>query len=288
MEDQAIYPIILPEWYYNIKEPPTERNWNVFLIVNENYSSTIALAQSIIYAKSFGAQLTICAPPEFNKDILKKLINYINTEFKIPAMGLQLDMPMKEWLIQASSKYEAIFFVVSLIGNKTSLGTTISQTLHFFRNSRVPLILVPNNATILPLDKIAFAMNFEKEEKEKILWGSYFARIANSQITIYKPKVKDQNYKLGIMSNFTSLTQLYDKLDLNYSIIDTDFTVYTIEQSSISLATIDQISLYLIMVNKYWGAIDYILGPNAKDLLKKAQIPIMCIPKRDDLYVLCS
>jgi hypothetical protein len=254
MEDQAIYPITLPEWYYNIKEPPTERNWNVFLIINENYSSPSALAQSIIYAKSFGAQLTICAPPEFNKDLLKKLINYINIEFKIPAMGLQLDMPMKEWLIQASSKYEAIFFVASFIGNKTSLGTTISQTLHFFRNSRVPLILVPNNATILPLDKIAFAMNFEKEEKEKILWGSYFARIANSQITVYKPKVKDQNYKLGIMSNFTSLTQLYDKLDLNYSIIDTDFTVYTIEQSSISLATIDQISLYLIMVNKYWGS----------------------------------
>ncbi|MDD3630813.1 MAG: hypothetical protein PHF55_07320 [Bacteroidales bacterium] len=288
MEDQAIYPITLPEWYYNIKDPPTERNWNVFLIINENYSSPSALAQSIIYAKSFGAQLTICAPPEFNKDLLKKLINYINIEFKIPAMGLQLDMPMKEWLIQASSKYEAIFFVASFIGNKTSLGTTISQTLHFFRNSRVPLILVPNNATILPLDKIAFAMNFEKEEKEKILWGSYFARIANSQITVYKPKVKDQNYKLGIMSNFTSLTQLYDKLDLNYSIIDTDFTVYTIEQSSISLATIDQIGLYLIMVNKYWGAIDYIMGPNAKDLLKKTQIPIMCIPKRDDLYVLCS
>ena len=132
MEDQAIYPITLPEWYYNIKEPPTERNWNVFLIINENYSSPSALAQSIIYAKSFGAQLTICAPPEFNKDLLKKLINYINIEFKIPAMGLQLDMPMKEWLIQASSKYEAIFFVASFIGNKTSLGTTISQTLHFF------------------------------------------------------------------------------------------------------------------------------------------------------------
>lgn len=288
MENQAIYPLTLPEWYYEIKEPSIERNWQVFLIINEKYFTPIALTQSIIYAKSFGAQLTICAPPDYDKEVLKKLINYITVEFKISTVGLQLDMPIKEWLLQASSKYEAIFFVVSFIGNKTSLGTNISQTLYYFRNSRVPLILIPNNASIMQLDKIAFAMNFEKEEKEKILWGSYFARIANSQINIYKPKVKDQNYKLGIMSNFTSLTQLYDKLNLQYSIIETDFTVYTIEQSSISLATIDQVSLYLIMVNKYWGAIDYIIGPSDKDLIKKAQIPIMCIPKRDDLYVLCS
>lgn len=288
MENQAIYPLTLPEWYYEIKEPSIERNWQVFLIINEKYFTPIALTQSIIYAKSFGAQLTICAPPDYDKEVLKKLINYITVEFKISTVGLQLDMPIKEWLLQASSKYEAIFFVVSFIGNKTSLGTNISQTLYYFRNSRVPLILIPNNASIMQLDKIAFAMNFEKEEKEKILWGSYFARIANSQINIYKPKVKDQNYKLGIMSNFTSLTQLYDKLNIQYSIIETDFTVYTIEQSSISLATIDQVSLYLIMVNKYWGAIDYIIGPSDKDLIKKAQIPIMCIPKRDDLYVLCS
>jgi hypothetical protein len=288
MENQAIYPLTLPEWYYEIKEPSIERNWQVFLIINEKYFSPIALTQSIIYAKSFGAQLTLCAPPDYDKEVLRKLINYITLEFKISTIGLQLDMPIKEWLLQASSKYEAIFFVVSYLGNRTSLGASISQTLHFFRNSRVPLILIPNNASIMSLDSIAFAMNFEKEEKEKILWGSYFARIANSQIKIYKPKVKDQNYKLGIMSNFTSLTQLYDKLNLNYSIIDTDFTVYTIEQSSISLATIDQVGLYLIMVNKYWGAIDYILGPSEKDLIKKAEIPIMCIPKRDDLYVLCS
>lgn len=288
MENQAIYPLTLPEWYYEIKEPSIERNWQVFLIINEKYFSPIALTQSIIYAKSFGAQLTLCAPPDYDKEVLRKLINYITLEFKISTIGLQLDMPIKEWLLQASSKYEAIFFVVSYLGNRTSLGGNISQTLHFFRNSRVPLILIPNNASIMSLDSIAFAMNFEKEEKEKILWGSYFARIANSQIKIYKPKVKDQNYKLGIMSNFTSLTQLYDKLNLNYSIIDTDFTVYTIEQSSISLATIDQVGLYLIMVNKYWGAIDYILGPSEKDLIKKAEIPIMCIPKRDDLYVLCS
>jgi hypothetical protein len=288
MENQAIYPLTLPEWYYEIKEPSIERNWQVFLIINEKYFSPIALTQSIIYAKSFGAQLTLCAPPDYDKEVLRKLINYITIEFKISTIGLQLDMPIKEWLLQASSKYEAIFFVVSYLGNRTSLGASISQTLHFFRNSRVPLILIPNNASIMSLDSIAFAMNFEKEEKEKILWGSYFARIANSQIKIYKPKVKDQNYKLGIMSNFTSLTQLYDKLNLNYSIIDTDFTVYTIEQSSISLATIDQVGLYLIMVNKYWGAIDYILGPSEKDLIKKAEIPIMCIPKRDDLYVLCS
>jgi hypothetical protein len=288
MENQAIYPLTLPEWYYEIKEPSIERNWQVFLIINEKYFSPIALTQSIIYAKSFGAQLTLCAPPDYDKEVLRKLISYITLEFKISTIGLQLDMPIKEWLLQASSKYEAIFFVVSYLGNRTSLGASISQTLHFFRNSRVPLILIPNNASIMSLDSIAFAMNFEKEEKEKILWGSYFARIANSQIKIYKPKVKDQNYKLGIMSNFTSLTQLYDKLNLNYSIIDTDFTVYTIEQSSISLATIDQVGLYLIMVNKYWGAIDYILGPSEKDLIKKAEIPIMCIPKRDDLYVLCS
>lgn len=67
-----------------------------------------------------------------------------------------------------------------------------------------------------------------------------------------------------MMSNYTSLTQLYDKLHLNYTIVDTDFTVYTIEESSISLATLDQASIFLIMVNKYWGIIDYILGPTEK------------------------
>ncbi len=288
MGNETLHPITLPDWYYEIKEPPTEKNWQVFLLINDKYFHPIAIAQSIIYAKSFGAQLTLCAPPEYEKENLKKLINYLTNNFNLFVTGLQLDIPMKEWLLQAGNKYEAIFYIASYEDNKTSLGINISKTLYFFRNSRVPLILIPHNANLMPLNKVALSMNFEKEEKEKILWGSYFARIANSNIIIYKPKVKDKNYKLGMMSNYTSLTQLYDKLHLNYTIVDTDFTVYTIEESSISLATLDQASIFLIMVNKYWGIIDYILGPTEKNLIKKSQIPIMCIPKRDDLYVLCS
>lgn len=169
MGNETLHPITLPDWYYEIKEPPTEKNWQVFLLINDKYFHPIAIAQSIIYAKSFGAQLTLCAPPEYEKENLKKLINYLTNNFNLFVTGLQLDIPMKEWLLQAGNKYEAIFYIASYEDNKTSLGINISKTLYFFRNSRVPLILIPHNANLMPLNKVALSMNFEKEERKNIV-----------------------------------------------------------------------------------------------------------------------
>jgi hypothetical protein len=64
---------------------------------------------------------------------------------------------------------------------------------------------------------------------------------------------------------------------------------FSIDEKAIQLAHDNNAGLILIMTTKYKNLFDYIYGvPELEILANDQNLPILCLNRRDDLYVLCT
>jgi hypothetical protein len=129
-------------------------------------------------------------------------------------------------------------------------------------------------------EKIVFPLDFRKENKEKINWIYYIARLYNSTFYIIKDKVTDKKFKKGVHSNLMFTEKFLRSNEIPYEIHTSpgkkDFTHETID-----FAHEVNADLLLIMTTKDITVADYVLGANEQLIISNQyQIPVMCINPR--------
>ena len=132
-------------------------------------------------------------------------------------------------------------------------------------------------------------MGYQKQEKEKILWASYFGRIYGSQIHIVMPEASDQFFKTGIRSNVQAMSKLYSNADISHQVVPVKANIHKAPDKAIEYSAEIQAGAYIILTTLRPDIFDFFGGSDELHAIRNAwSMPVLCINPRDDLYVLCN
>ncbi|HEC41905.1 MAG TPA: universal stress protein [Bacteroides sp.] len=155
-----------------------------------------------------------------------------------------------------------------------------SWALKVIAGSKVPFIVVQAPPTSHGFEKIVFPLDFRSENKEKISWIYYIARLYSSTFYIIKDKVTDKKFIKGVTSNLMFTEKFLKSNDIPYEIHTSpgkkDFTHETID-----FAHEINADLLLIMTTKNISMADYVIGANEQQIISNHyEIPVMCVNPR--------
>ena len=155
-----------------------------------------------------------------------------------------------------------------------------SWALKVIAGSRVPFIVVQASPKSRGFQNIVFPLDFHKENKEKINWMQYVARIYKSKYYIIKQKTSDARFLKNIQSNLHFTKKVLDNNQIPYDVQTApgkkSFAIETIEYANEIKA-----DLILIMTTKDINIADYVLGAQEQQIISnKYEIPVMCINPR--------
>jgi len=181
---------------------------------------------------------------------------------------------------EIATEMHAEMVIMGTHGMKGMQKLTGSWALKVITGSKVPFIVVQKPPTTHGFTNIVFPVDFRKENKEKINWIYYIARLYNSKFYIIKAKSTDKKFIKGIHSNLLFTKKFLSNNQIPYEIHTAegkkDFTTETIEFAH----QIDA-DLILIMTTKNINLADYVIGAHEQQIISnKYQIPVMCINPR--------
>lgn len=181
---------------------------------------------------------------------------------------------------EVATEMHAEMVIMGTHGMKGMQKLVGSWALKVITGSKVPFIVVQAPPSSHGFTDIVFPLDFRKENKEKINWIYYIARLYNSKFHIIKAKSTDRKFVKGIHSNLLFTKKFLDNNQIPYEIITAegkkDFTTETIEYAHQINA-----DLILIMTTKDINLADYVMGAHEQTIISnKYQIPVMCINPR--------
>jgi nucleotide-binding universal stress UspA family protein len=157
---------------------------------------------------------------------------------------------------------------------------TGSWALKVIVTSSVPVIVIQAPSRENMISKIVFPVDFKRENKEKIGWAYYIARMFNSKIYIFQSNYNDVGFKRETSKNMVFTEKFFKAKGLQYEIVKAEgrksFPAETIEFSQEVNA-----DLMLIMTTKSINFTDYIIGASEQVIIANtAHIPVMCVNPR--------
>ncbi len=267
------------------------KNWNILIPYYFNALSDFALQEGIALSKAFGAGIVLfhCNPDESVKTRLAEKAGHIiamhgiKTECFIPS-GNQAEL-----MFALAHKTESILIVIGHDNRQSSINLSLKKTLRMMRQSRTPFLMVTEGLHNKSFRDIVYCMGYNKTEKEKILWASYFGRICNSKIHIVKPKASDQFFKTGIRSNLQAMDKLYNTVDVDFKMVLAEENIHHATNAALKYSNSIQAGAFIILTTLRPDIFDFFGGSDDLIAIKnKFSIPVLCINPRDDLYVLCN
>ena len=157
---------------------------------------------------------------------------------------------------------------------------TGSWALKVTVTSKAPMIIVQEPPKGDSISRIVFPVDFKKENKQKIGWACFIARLFNSKILVLKPTFKDRGFIRGIISNMMLTEKYFKNKEVDYEIFTAESKKNFADQT-IEFARKTQADLILIMTTKAINYADYILGASEQDsIANDAKIPVMCVNPR--------
>jgi len=271
----------------------TERrkNWNILIPYYFDALSDIALQEGIALSKVFQTGLILfnCNLDESYQERLAKLAAHIitnhgvRTECFVPK-GNQTDL-----MFALAHKTESILIVIGHNKKNSSLQHPIRKTLRVMRRSRTPFLMVPDAMHNKSFSNIVYCMGYQKQEKEKILWASYFGRIYKSRIHIVMPEASDQFFKTGIRSNVQAMNKLYMNAEVSYQVVPSKANIHKAPLKAIEYSAEIQAGAFIILTTLRPDIFDFFGGSDDLHAIRNNwSMPVLCINPRDDLYVLCN
>lgn len=274
------------------QEPDYRRKkWNIIVPYRFDELSDFALQQAVTFCKSFGSGLILLKvnPQDGEKVRMQQLVTGLHASHGIRTEAYTPDGDFLNMLAALSRRSEAIMIVLGHNGKETSTGWNLRTCLRKMKNSRTPFLMVPASLHHGSLSEVLLPLGYQKQEKEKILWGSYFGRICKSNISVAVPLVSDQYFKSGIRGNLSALEKLYHNADVKYCVLELNANIHQAAQVAVEKAVEIKAGVLITLTTLHRDVFDFFGGTDEYRLIKMAgNIPVLCINPRDDLYVLCN
>ena len=201
-------------------------------------------------------------------------------EYGVPVKGVVREGSIFSTIGETVTELDASLVLMGTHGVKGMQKLTGSWALKVIVSSKVPIIVVQTNPK-KSVDKIVFPVDYKRENREKIGWAYYVAKLFNSKVFILRAEpARDKKIEQSIRTNL-SFTEKF----LRSKNIDFDVTVAQGKESfakeSLQFAEDLNADLILITTTKGITKVDFVLGPSEEGIItNSANIPVMCVNPR--------
>ena len=268
-----------------------QKNWNILIPYHGDELSDVALQEGISLCKVFNSGIVLFQnnANDEEKKALAKLAAHINSKYGLRVESYAPQGKTDKLIFALAKKTETILIIIGHNKSKTSLGKSIRFTLNKLRKSKTPFLMAPHALHSRSFKNIVYVMGYQKQEKEKILWASYFGRIYKSKINVIVPNASDQFFKTGINGNMAAMEKLYNNIEITHENIPLKFNIHKINKEAIIYAKDKNAGALITLSTLRPDIFDFFGGSIEKKLIcNKHDVPILCINPRDDLYILCN
>lgn len=138
---------------------------------------------------------------------------------------------------------------------------------------------------------IAYGIDFRKESKEKLIWASYFARFNRSRLLMLHYDYSDEGLRTKWSNNVRFMNKFFKNVGVGYEQASVQGRALYPE-TLICQAAADHGCGLLISVTtdtRDLDIIEWFLGVQEDRTIRNAaQLPVLYLNPRDDIYVLCD
>jgi len=179
------------------------------------------------------------------------------------------------------TELDASLVVMGTHGIRGMQKLTGSWALKVIVTSKVPIIVVQSMPKKMSVDRIVFPVDFKRENREKIGWAYYVAKLFNSTVYIIRAEpAKDKKIEQGVRTNLSFTEKFLKSKNIRFEVTAAKGTGSFAKESLQYAEEIDA-DLILITTTKGISKLDFVLGVSEEDIItNNANIPVMCINPR--------
>ena len=205
----------------------------------------------------------------------------LTKEYGVPMTGIVREGTIFNTVGETVTELDASLVFMGTHGVSGMQKFTGSWALKVIVSSKAPIIVTQTHPEKTNIDRIVFPIDFRRENRQKIGWAYFVARLFNSKVFIFRSEPsKDKKLEQNVRTNLSFTEKFLKSKNIDYEVSvakgDESFA-----KESLKYAEDIGADLLLITTTKGITLMDYILGPIEEDLINNnANIPVMCINPR--------
>ena len=202
-------------------------------------------------------------------------------KYGVPVKGIVREGTIFTTIGETVAELDAGLVIMGTHGIKGMQKLTGSWALKVIITSKVPFIVVQHVPKKPSIDKIVFPIDYKKENREKIAWAYYVAKLFNSKVYIFRTDPsKDKKLEHGVKANLVFTEKFMRSKNIKYE-IEIAKGQSSFSKEILQYAEDLEADLILITTTKGISTLDFVLGAAEEDIIvNDANIPIMCVNPR--------
>ena len=205
--------------------------------------------------------------------------------------GIQVEGIVREGSIfttigETVTELDAGLLIMGTHGIRGMQKITGCWALKVIVSSKVPIIVAQASPKKSSIDRIAFPIDYKRENREKIGWAYYVAKLFHSKVYIFSSTAstpfqkKDRKLDQGIKTNLSFTEKFLKSKNIEYEIAQAKGEESFAKETLKYAQEIDA-DLLLITTSKLISKVDFVLGPIEQAIItNNANIPVMCVNPR--------
>jgi nucleotide-binding universal stress UspA family protein len=220
--------------------------------------------------------------PEAEK-LMKENVEAFSKKYNVTFDSLIREGSIFSTIGEVAAELPTDLVVMGTHGIKGLQHLTGSWALKVIVTSKVPFIVVQEPPKADIISKIVFPIDFKRENKEKIGWAYFVAKLFNSKVYIFRSNYSDKGFVKETAKNMAFAEKFFTAKQVPYEIAVAE-DKKSFPNETIEFAEKIGADLMLIMTTKSINFADYIIGASEQYIIANtAQIPVMCVNPRPSL-----
>ena len=205
----------------------------------------------------------------------------VTRNFGVSATGIVREGTIFTTIGETVDELDASLVVMGTHGVKGMQKLTGSWALKVIVTSKVPFIVVQAPPGKNTIDRIAFPIDYKRENREKIGWAYYVAKQFNSKVFILRAEqARDKKIERGVLTNLVFTEKFLRSKNIKFEVSVAKGKESFAKESMQYAEEIDA-DLILITTTKNISFSDYVLGASEESVItNNANIPVMCVNPR--------
>ena len=271
-------------------QPISEKKQPLNVVAFTDFSEygDTAIEHAVCLARIFSARLTILPLTKGELDVRAKeaLANVAadSLTYLPPFVRLEKEFP------QYAEENNVVLVVMATAKERGKTRFSLKKTMKLLRQWRMPTVVVGNiPPSADAYSRVVVAVDNQKYVKETMLWAGYFSRFCRAAITLLVAHYADEYRQKQVEKNLAFAERVYSNLEINTFRTEVSGDEVTpLNEQGLQKAKQENHNLLLLMTTKFPSVIDFLFGRSEDAIVAAANgLPVMCINRRDDLYVLC-
>ncbi len=207
--------------------------------------------------------------------------NKASQDYGVSVTGIVREGTIFTTIGETVNEVDAGLLVMGTHGIKGMQKLTGSWALKVIVTSKVPIIVVQTHPRKNTVDRIAFPVDFKRENREKIGWAYYVAKLFGAKVYIFRAEPsKDRKIEQGVRTNVVFTEKFLRSKNIAYE-VTTAKGEDSFAKESLQYAEEIDADMILITTTKGISLADFVLGTSEEDIItNNANIPVMCVNPR--------